>query len=93
MGWGHLQEVHADPIQQFYSAHLNPYLNYHRPCAQADIEVDAKGRIRRRYRRYAARTNDANDAEGCLDKLFGQTLKRMFRTMPYQAEQDCSVPF
>jgi transposase InsO family protein len=52
MGWGHLQEVHADPIQQFYSAHLNPYLNYHRPCAQADVEVDAKGRIRRRYRRY-----------------------------------------
>ena len=52
MGWGHLQEIHADPIQQFYSAHLNPYLNYHRPCAQADVEVDAKGRIRRRYRRY-----------------------------------------
>lgn len=52
MGWGHLQGVHADPIQQFYSAHLNPYLNYHRPCAQADVEVDAKGRIRRRYRRY-----------------------------------------
>ena len=52
MGWDHLQEVHADPIQQFYSAHLNPYLNYHRPCAQADLEVDAKGRIRRRYRRY-----------------------------------------
>jgi transposase InsO family protein len=52
MGWGHLQEVHADPIQQFYSAHLNPYLNYHRPCAQADVELDAKGRIRRRYRRY-----------------------------------------
>jgi hypothetical protein len=27
-------------------------LNYHRPCAQADVEVDAKGRKRRRYRRY-----------------------------------------
>ena len=52
MGWGHIQAAHADPIQQFYSAHLNPYLNYHRPCAQADVEVDAKGRKRRRYRRY-----------------------------------------
>jgi transposase InsO family protein len=31
MGWGHLQGIHADPIQQFYSAYLNPYLNYHRP--------------------------------------------------------------
>ena len=33
-------------------AHFNPYLNYHRPCAQADIEVDEKGRQRRHYRRY-----------------------------------------
>jgi hypothetical protein len=31
---------------------LNPYLNYHRPCAQADIEVDQKGRQHFRYRRY-----------------------------------------
>jgi len=31
---------------------LNPYLNYHRPCAQADIEVEEKGRQQRRYRRY-----------------------------------------
>ncbi len=52
MGWGHIQAAHADRIQQFYSAHLNPYLNYHRPCAQADVEVDATGRKRRRYRRY-----------------------------------------
>src|SRR5712691_2510547 len=52
MGWGHIRAAHADRIQQFYSAYLNPYLNYHRPCAQADIEIDAKGRKRRRYRRY-----------------------------------------
>lgn len=52
MGWGHIPAVHAERIQQFYHAYLNPYLNYHRPCAQADVEVDAKGRKRRRYRRY-----------------------------------------
>ena len=52
MGYGYIHAEHAERIQQFYSAHLNPYLNYHRPCAQADIEVDEKGRQRRRYRRY-----------------------------------------
>jgi transposase InsO family protein len=52
MGWGHIPTRHAEPIQQFYTAYLNPYLNYHRPCAQAEVEVDAKGRKRRRYRRY-----------------------------------------
>jgi transposase InsO family protein len=52
MGWAHIPARHAERIQQFYTSHLNPYLNYHRPCAQADVEVDAKGRKRRRYRRY-----------------------------------------
>ena len=52
MGYGYIHAEHAERIQQFYSAHLNPYLNYHRPCAQADIEVDAKGRQRYRYRLY-----------------------------------------
>src|SRR5665811_1882223 len=52
MGYGYIQAEHAQRIQQFYSAHWNPYLNYHRPCAQADIEVDQKGRQQRRYRRY-----------------------------------------
>jgi transposase InsO family protein len=52
MGYGYIDAEHAESIQLFYSAHLNPYLNYHRPCAQADIEVDEKGRQRRHYRHY-----------------------------------------
>ena len=50
--YGYLDAAHAEPIQHFYSAHFNPYLNYHRPCAQAEVEVDAKGRKRCFYRRY-----------------------------------------
>jgi transposase InsO family protein len=52
MGYGHIAGEHAQAIHRFYAEHLNPYLNYHRPCAQADIEVDEKGRQRRYYRRY-----------------------------------------
>jgi transposase InsO family protein len=52
LSYGYIAAQHAEPIQHFYSAHFNPYLNYHRPCAQADLEVDAKGRERRFYRRY-----------------------------------------
>jgi transposase InsO family protein len=52
MGYGYIAAQHAEPIQLFYAQHLNPYLNYHRPCAQADIEVDEKGRKRCFYRRY-----------------------------------------
>ena len=38
--------------QTWDSEYFNPYLNFHRPCAQPDIEIDDKGRQRRRYRRY-----------------------------------------
>lgn len=52
LGYGSIDAAHAEQLQQFYSAHFNPYLNYHRPCAQADIEIDEKGRQQRIYRRY-----------------------------------------
>ena len=52
MGYGYIPAAHAGGMQQFYTAHFNPYLNYHRPCAQADITFDQKGRRRCLYRRY-----------------------------------------
>jgi transposase InsO family protein len=52
MGHGHVAAPHAQRIDEFYQQHFNGYLNLHRPCAQADVEVDAKGKQRRRYRRY-----------------------------------------
>jgi transposase InsO family protein len=52
MGYEYIDQAHAEPINGFYRDHLNPYLNYHRPCAQPEIEIDPKGRKRIRYKRY-----------------------------------------
>jgi transposase InsO family protein len=52
MGYGYIAAAHAEAIHRFDRDYLNPYVNLHRPCAQADLEVDAKGRVRRRYQRY-----------------------------------------
>jgi transposase InsO family protein len=52
MGYGYIDAGHADRINSFYREFLNPYLNYHRPCAQADVEIDQRGRKRVRYKRY-----------------------------------------
>ena len=52
IGYGYIDARHADTINSFYREFLNPYLNYHRRCAQADVEIDHKGRKRVRYRRY-----------------------------------------
>lgn len=49
MGYGHIASEHADRVQRFYMAHLNPYLNYHRPCGFAQVKLDERGRRQRRY--------------------------------------------
>lgn len=52
IGYGYIDATEAERLQQFYLQHFNPYLNFHRPCAQPELYSDEKGRIRRRYRRY-----------------------------------------
>jgi hypothetical protein len=52
MGYVHIAAPHAERVQRFYEEHLNDYLNFHRPCGQAEVLADAKGKQRRVYRRY-----------------------------------------
>lgn len=52
IGYGYIDARHADRINDFYQEYLNPYLNYHRPCAQADVKIDERGRKRVTYKRY-----------------------------------------
>ncbi len=51
IGYGHIAAEHAEAVQKFYTAHLNPYLNFHRPCGFATLSVDARGKRRRQYKR------------------------------------------
>jgi transposase InsO family protein len=51
MGYGHIPAEHAEAVRKFYTAHLNPYLNFHRPCGFATVELDARGKRRRKYKR------------------------------------------
>jgi transposase InsO family protein len=50
IGYGHIPSQHAEQVQKFYTAHLNGYLNYHRPCGFATVTVDARGKRRRQYK-------------------------------------------
>jgi len=49
IGHGAIGAEHAEAFQKFYTAQLNPYLNFHRPCGYATAVVDERGRRRRRY--------------------------------------------
>jgi hypothetical protein len=53
IGYGYIAASHATRMMTFYREHLNPYLNFHRPCGVPEITTDQKGKQRRIYRRYA----------------------------------------
>jgi len=56
IGYGPIAAGHAELFQRFYTAYLNPYLNYHRPCGLATVEVGKRGKRQRRYRADGYRT-------------------------------------
>ena len=49
LGYSHIPQPFASLVNAFCRDHLNPYINFHRPCLFAAILTDAKGRQRKRY--------------------------------------------
>jgi transposase InsO family protein len=56
MGYGHIAGQHAEALQKFYREHLNPYLNFHRPCGFATVSWDRRGKRQRKYKTEDYRT-------------------------------------
>lgn len=50
LGYVHIPQRFAARVNRFNREHLNPYVNYHRPCFFAQTLIDAKGKQRKRYR-------------------------------------------
>ena len=48
-GYSHIPQRFATLVNAFCRDHLNPYINFHRPCLFAEIITDNKGRQRKRY--------------------------------------------
>jgi transposase InsO family protein len=49
-GYSHIPGRFAQQVNDFAQDVLSPYLNFHRPCFFPTEEIDAKGRLRKRYR-------------------------------------------
>lgn len=56
IGYGYIGGEHAEGLQKFYTAQLNPYLNFHRPCGFATVSLDARGKRKREYKAEDYRT-------------------------------------
>lgn len=81
IGYGYIDAKHADDLNDFYCQYMNPYLNYHRPCAQADVEIDERGRKRVTYKRYQTPLETLslldNPAQYLRDGLSMNALRRV----------------
>lgn len=49
-GYMHIPQKWAPKINEFNKQHLNPYINYHRPCFFPEIKTDSKGKQRKVYK-------------------------------------------
>ena len=65
MGFAHIGAQHAEAVDQFHRQYLNPYVNFHRPCAIAEIVEEPNGKRRRVYRRWATTFEIFSQTPGC----------------------------
>lgn len=53
IGFGHIDAKYAETMDQFHRQQLNPYINFHRPCAVPKVLTEENGKRRRVYLRWA----------------------------------------
>ena len=56
MGYSHIPQKYAKPINAFYEGVFNSWLNLHRPCMFATEVVSAKGKVVKRYKHADVKT-------------------------------------
>jgi len=49
LGYVHIPQQWAPQLNAFHRDHLNPYINFHRPCFFPVVSIDAKGKARKQY--------------------------------------------
>jgi hypothetical protein len=69
LGYGYIDARHAEQITRFYREHMNPYVNFHRPCAVPELQQLGKGKIQRAYRRWATPYELLQEAAGWQERL------------------------
>jgi transposase InsO family protein len=82
MGYSHIPQKYATPINAFYQERFNPWLNQHRPCLFATEVVSDKGKITKRYRH-----EDVKTPLACLAILSDKGLVKFKKGVTLKALQ------
>lgn len=92
IGYGYISAQHAQSMDQFYRQHLNPYVNFHRPCAVPTVIIAANGKRRRLYQRWATPfelLRESSNGETCLRA--GITLEELERFASSQSDTEAAL--
>jgi len=92
MGFGHIAAQHAEAVDQFHRRYLNPYINFHRPCAIAEIEEAPNGKRRRVYRKWATPLEIFSQLPECESYLrIGVKLADLKRFAASQSDTEAAI--
>jgi transposase InsO family protein len=92
IGFGYIEAQHAEAVDQFHRQHLNPYLNFHRPCAVPKIVTEANGKRRRVYLRWATPFELLQEAPHCETLLRpGVTLAELGGLARAQSDTEAAL--
>jgi transposase InsO family protein len=92
IGFGYIDAQHAQTVDQFHRQHLNPYINYHRPCAVPTIITEANGKRRRVYLRWATPFELLQEAPHCESLLRpGVTLAELTAIAQAQSDTEAAL--
>jgi transposase InsO family protein len=92
MGFAHIGSQHAQSVDQFHRRHLNPYVNFHRPCAIAQIQVQCNGKRQRIYSQWDTPFEIFRHLPGCESYLrSGVTLAELEKTAKLQSDTEAAI--
>ena len=92
IGFGHIGAEHAEAVDAFHREHLNPYVNFHRPCAVPVVTVAANGKRRRIYPRWATPFELFQEMPSCQSLLRpGVTLAALEQFAQLQSDTEAAL--
>jgi hypothetical protein len=92
LGFGHIGAQHAAAVDAFHREHLNPYVNFHRPCAVPRVIVAANGKRRRIYTRWATPFELFQETPDCQSRLRpGVTLAGLQQFAQLQSDTEAAL--
>ena len=92
IGFGHIGVEHAAVVDAFHREYLNPYVNFHRPCAVPLVITAANGKRRRVYPRWATPFELFQEMPRCQSLLRpGVTLAALAQFAQLQSDTEAAL--